>query len=122
MSKPVFDTRDSEKNRLPGAIGYVLFFVPLLANSKSRFCRYCANQGLLAFIAYMAIWLVFGLLVALLGWIPLLGGVLSVLLRIAGTLAKLVIIALAAYYGWKAYNGNPEPLPFINVSGIELIR
>ena len=116
MAKPVFDARDYEKNHLIGAIGYVVFFLPLIVDGKSRFCRFCANQGALALIVYAAAALVFGVINFVLGWLPLIGWAL----RLAGSLVKLAVAVLAIYYGWKAYNGQAEPLPYIG--GIELIK
>ena len=116
MAKPVFDARDFEKNHLAGALGYVLFFVPLIVDGQSRFNRFCANQGALGWIAYAAVALAFGVINFLLGWFPILGW----LLRLIGSLIKLAIFALMLYYGWNAYNGKAERLPFIG--GVELFR
>lgn len=116
MAKIVFDQQDYEQNHLVGALGYVIFFVPLIAGGRSRFCRFCANQGALAWIVYAAAALIFGLLSFLIGWIPLIGW----LVKLAGSLVKLAIFGAMLYYGWNAYNGKAEPLPFIG--GIELFR
>ena len=116
MTKPVFDRTDFEQHRLVGAFGYLLFFIPLIANGKSRFCRFCANQGALALIVYLALSLIGGMLSGLLGWIPLIGW----LFRLLFSLVRLACIALICFYGWNAYQGKAEPLPFIG--GIELIR
>lgn len=116
MTRPVFDKTDYEQNHLVGALGYVVFFLPLIANGKSRFCRFCANQGALAWIVYAAVALIFGILNGLIGWLPLIGWIV----QLAGSLIKLALFGLMVYYGFSAYNGKPEPLPFIG--GIELIR
>jgi len=116
MARPVFDRSDYEKNHLAGALGYIVFFVPLIVDGKSRYCRFCANQGALAWIVYAAVALIFGILNFLIGWLPLIGW----LIRLAGSLIRLALFALMVYYGWKAYSGKPEPLPFIG--GIELFR
>lgn len=116
VTDPIFDVRDFEKNRLFGALGYVAFFVPLFARPASRFGRFCANQGLLLWIAAAAVLLAFGVLNLLLGWIPLLGW----LIRFARGVALLIVFAAALYYGYKAYKGKPERLPY--VGGVELLR
>ncbi len=116
MAKPVFDKTDYEQNHLVGALGYVIFFIPLIAGGKSRFCRFCANQGALAWIVYAAVSLIFGIVNALLGWIPLIGWAI----RLAGSLVRLALVALMVWYGWNAYNGKAEQLPYIG--GIELFR
>ena len=116
MAKPVFDKHAYEQNHLVGALGYVIFFLPLIVNHKSRYCRFCANQGALAWIVYAAVALIFGVLNFILGWIPLIGW----LVHLAGSLIKLAVFALMLYYGWNAYNGKAEALPYIG--GIELFR
>ena len=116
MTKPVFDKTDYEQNHLVGALGYVLFFLPLMNGSKSRFCRFCANQGALAWIVYAIVALIFGILNFFIGWIPLIGWAL----RLIGVLIRLAVFSCMLWYGWNAYNGRPEPLPFIGE--IELFR
>lgn len=116
MSRPVFDSTDYNRCQLTGSLGYLLFFIPLLACPKSSYGRFCANQGLLGLIVYLCAALAFGVVGAVLGWIPLIGW----LIRTAGSLVKLGVAALMIYYGWKAFSGRPEPLPYIG--GIQLIR
>lgn len=116
MAKPVFDTRDYEKNHLWGALAYIIFFLPLITCPSSRFGRFCANQGVLLWIMMAAVSLIFGILGLFLNWIPLIGW----LVGLAGNLCKLAVFALMLYYGFKAYSGHAEPLPVIG--GIELIR
>lgn len=116
MTKPVFDKHDYEQHHLIGALGYVIFFLPLIVNGKSRFCRFCANQGALAWIVYAAVALIFGILSAMLGWIPLIGW----LVKLAGALCRLAVFVLMLFFSWNAYNGKAEPLPFIG--GVELFR
>ena len=116
MARPTFDSHDYEQNHLTAAIGYLIFFVPLLANGKSALNRFCANQGLLGLIVYCAVSLVMGLIGLLLGWIPLIGSLISLI----GSLLKIGVIVLLAWYAWNAYNGKAEALPYIG--GIELIR
>lgn len=116
MAKLTFDARDYEKNRLFGAIAYVIFFLPLITCPSSRFGRFCMNQGLLLWICMAVVSVVFGLLGLLLGWLPLIGW----LIGLCGNIAKLAVFAAMLYYGFRAYTGNTEPLPVIG--GIELIR
>lgn len=116
MSRPLFDLNSSGENRLWGALGYFFFFVPLIANRSSRFYRFCANQGLLIWLTKLAFAIVFGILGRLLGWVPLVAGVIY----LAERLVDLFIILAMLYYGFKAWSGKPETLPVIG--RIELLR
>jgi len=112
----IFDSSDYKANRISAALGYVIFFIPLLLCSSSRLGRYAANQGLLGFIAYLAVCVAFWMINLLLGWIPLLGWVLSML----GYLVRLAVVGVMIYYGYQCYRGEARPLPYIGQ--IELFR
>ena len=116
MSRPVYDLNDSGENRLWGALGYLIFFIPLIVRPTSKFYRFCANQGLLLWLAKLVFHMIFGILGWVLGWIPLIGWIVS----IVGRLIQLVINLAMIYYGFKAYSGCPELLPVIGQ--FELIR
>lgn len=116
MTRPIFDSLDFKKNRLPGALGYILFFVPLIVCRQSRFGKFCLNQGIWGCLIYASVSLLFALLNTLLGWLPLVGW----LIRLCAFLSKALVSCLLLYYAWNAYNGKAEPLPF--VGSITLIR
>jgi len=42
-----FDKETNDKARIPSAIGYLFFFVPLVMNPDSKFARYHSNQSLI---------------------------------------------------------------------------
>ncbi len=42
-----FDRETNDQARVPSAIGYLFFFVPLIMNPDSKFARYHANQSLI---------------------------------------------------------------------------
>ena len=104
-----FDAQDLKKNAVPAALGYLCFPVPLIACKESPFGRFAANQGLIACIAFIAVQIVFAILRAITGWIPLVG----TLVTIAGGLARAAVILCAAWYAWQAYQGHPARLPYI---------
>lgn len=104
-----FDSSDYQKNRLPAAAGYVIFFIPLLLCPNSRLGRYAANQGLLGFLAMLAVVVAFWIVNLILGWIPLLGTLLSLL----GTLCRLAVLAVMVYGGVNCLRGEARPLPVI---------
>ena len=111
-----FDVKDYQDNHLLAAVGYVIFFLPLLLKKDSRLCKYAANQGLLGLIAFVVVVVAFWFLNLLLGWIPLVG----LVIRIAGWLCRLAVVACMVYYGWRCYTGKVEPLPYIG--GINLLN
>lgn len=103
------DADDAEKNKVMGILGYVLFFVPLLAAKDSPFAKYHANQGLALFLTMVAALIV----LAVLSWVPILGTLLHLVVFL-GWLALVVMGIL------NAANGKCVPLPLIG--GIKLIK
>ncbi len=105
-----FEPSDVEKNRVLGGLGYLVFFLPLIACPESRFGKFCANQGLLIWIASLVVWIAFGLLEWILGRIPVIGW----LVIIAHSLCNIAIAVIALYYTYLAASkGDARELPFI---------
>lgn len=105
-----FDQGDVEKNRVLGGLGYLIFFLPLIACPGSRFGKACANQGLLALIAYLVISVAFWLLDLILGWIPVIGFIVW----LVGRLCYLAVVILQLYHTFLAVSkGEFKPLPYI---------
>ncbi len=48
-----FDREDVDQNKDMAALGYVLFFLPLITCKDSKLGKYCANQGLLLLLTYV---------------------------------------------------------------------
>lgn len=112
MAKQHFDPVDVDRNKVMGGIGYlfILFLVPLLACNNSRYARYCANQGLLLTIVWIAVAVAFWLVLLLFGWVPLLGW----LLRAAQSLIQLALGVASLYYAYlAAFKGDARELPVI---------
>ena len=100
-----FDQADVQKNKILVAICYVfsfLFFLPVILNGSSGYCRFHANQQLTLFICEVLI----GIVIGIVGLIPVLGAIIGVLV---GLCMLALIIALA--YG--AYNGMAVRIPFV---------
>ena len=114
MNYVYFDKKDMDKNHVKAALGCVLFPLPLLLCRDSKLGRFCANQGLLLLIAYLAVKLAFAVVNALLGWIPLIGP----LARLCGALALMIVCGTAAYLAVKTINRQPVDL----FRGFRLIR
>ena len=111
-----FDPEDLKKNALMAALGCVCFPVPLIACPKSAVGRFCANQGLILTLAYVAVNIAFAILKVLTGWIPLIGWAVAVV----GGLARAVIVLMGFYLAWQAYQGKPMRAPYIGE--FDLIR
>lgn len=101
----MYDTQDIQDNKVWAALSYVgiLFILPLLINNgQSRYAKYHANQGFILFLTGI----VCGIASAILGLIPVIGGILSALLSLA--LLALMIIGII-----NAVNGKAKQLPLI---------
>lgn len=105
----IFESSDYEQNRLAAAFGYVIFFIPLLLCPNSKLGRFAANQGLLGFLATLAVIVAFWIVNLLLGWIPIVG----VLFKAVGYLCRLAVLGVMIYGGVTCYRGEARPLPYI---------
>lgn len=84
-----FTPEDLEKNRTMAALGYVVFFVPLIKCPDSKVGRYCANQGLILLVLIVLVSILFNIftVIPLIGWLfQLLGGLVSFALFCVGVL------------------------------------
>ena len=96
-----------EGNKLIAAISYIgiLFLVPLLVAKDDPFARFHANQGLVLFLA--------GIAIGIVGIIPAVGTIVAAI----GGIATFVFAILGII---NALKGEMNPLPFIG--GIEIIK
>ena len=100
-----FNQADVQKNNVIVAVCYVLpilFFVPILVDKNSSYCRFHANQQLT--LCIFAI--ILSLVLAVVGLIPVLGAIIGVFVRIC-----LVALYFALAYG--AVKGMAVRIPFI---------
>lgn len=106
-----FDSQDVEQNKTLGGLGYLVFFVPLLACPTSAFGKHAANQGLLALLVLVVAWFVSGIL----GWIPVVGAII----RFAMWLVEAAVGLLMLYYTYKAMaQGESSELPVVGSIGL----
>ncbi len=90
----MFDPADIEKNKAMGLLGYLIFFIPLLAAKDSPFAKFHANQGFVLFLSYI---------VASVLWIiPILGWIAAPIVYIVITV--LSIMGIINALGGKAIN------------------
>lgn len=100
---PAFDSKDVAENKLVAALSYVwlLFLIPLLAKKDSKFCQEHAKQGLVFFIASIALSIismvpVLGWLIGFIGWIVMLVvGIVAIVKTLQGQFWE--IPAIGAY-------------------------
>jgi hypothetical protein len=97
-SKPV--TNDAKQTKHFAWLAYILFFIPLLINSKSAFVRHNANEGLEIniFDAIAAVLLILGaVLTKQIAWVYLLTiifTVIGIVLLVLTTVTKVYMIAV----------------------------
>lgn len=91
---------DVENNKGMGILGYIIFFIPLLAAKDSPFAKYHANQGLTLLLTLLAI-NVIGSFIPIIGWVLVI------------PLGNLLILVLAILGIINAANGKQLPLPLI---------
>ncbi len=100
------DPADAEQNKVMGILAYlgILVLVPLLTAKQSRFAMFHANQGLILFILWIAMWVVW--MLPIIGWIAIFGNLFALLLMVVGII--------------NAAGGKMKPLPV--VGGFTLIK
>ena len=96
-----------EGNKLMAAISYIwiLFLVPLFAAKDDAFARFHANQGLVLFLA--------GIALGIIAIIPVVGPIVAAV----GSIVTFVFAILGII---NAVKGEMKPLPLIG--GIEIIK
>jgi uncharacterized membrane protein len=106
---------DWQANKLYGILSYIGFLVLVTvfaAPKQSRYSRYHANQGLVLFIAEVAVYIVLGIITAIFASSYFLFGglvVISILQFVFG----VIFLILSILGILNAYNGKQVPLPVI---------
>jgi len=96
VSDKHFSSEDLARNRTWAALGYLVFFIPLIKCKKSPLGKYCANQGLLLAIVHVLVQAVFNVFgrIPLVGWIfDLIGGLAGVALLVVGLLCMVQLMS-----------------------------
>ncbi len=94
-----------ETNKWICVLAYLIFFIPLIADSENQTYKFHANQGLLIFLL--------GILVAVLGWIPVVGWIIALV-------APIVLLVFTVIGIINAYNEQEKELPLIG--SIKIIK
>lgn len=107
-----FDQSDIEQNKVMCIFAYIwfLFLIPLLAAPNSKFARFHANQGLVLFLANVALGVVFGILMFIFAFIPFAGWAINSILGLILSAFSLVFMILGIV---NAANGKAKELPLI---------
>lgn len=101
-----FTPEDFEKNRTMAALGYIVFFIPLLMCKDSKLGKYCANQGLIL--------LVLMVLVSILGNIFAVIPFIGWLFTLATSLVSFALFVVGIIcFAQMMTNSNPVELPFV---------
>lgn len=104
-TQSTFSQADVQKNMIVAVLPYILpilFFVPILVDKKSSFCRFHANQQL----TWLITCIILGIIMFILGIIPVLGIIINAILGIG-------IFAVMIFYIIGAVKGMALRLPFI---------
>lgn len=111
QSNESYDQQDIEVNKVAAVLAYIniLVVVTLIIAPNSRFARYHANQGMCLLIAEVIIGTIGAIVVAIFGFIPLIGGLVAWVFRVF----KLVLVILAILGIVNAAKGEAKPLPII---------
>ncbi|MDE6834092.1 MAG: hypothetical protein K2J39_07620 [Ruminococcus sp.] len=100
-----FSGVDVRKNTIQAVLPYLiplLFFLPIVADKNSLFCKFHANQQFTWFLLTGVLVIVKNII----GIIPLIGGIANAVLNITQ-----LAVAVALAYG--AYKGKALKLPYI---------
>ena len=105
---------DADTNRIFGILAYISFFclVPIVVAKDSPFAKYHANQGLVLFLAEVAVFIVTAALV----FLPLFG----IIIYFVHLAFLFVFLGLAILGIINAAQGKCVPLPVIG--GIKLLK
>ena len=100
-----FSEHEKEKFKVWAVLGYllpILFFVPIVLDGNSRFCKFHANQQLV----WLVICIILGIISGVIGIIPILGGLI-------GAVIGLCILAAAFVLAYAAGNGKAVRIPIM---------
>ncbi len=102
-----FDAQDAQTNKTMGILAYISFLVlvPIFSAKESKWARFHANQGLVLFIAEVALWLT----AVIFGFIP----VLKYIIPIVCYLGQCGCVALSVIGIVNAAKGKAVELPLI---------
>ncbi len=111
-----YSKNDITENKIFAAVSYIPFIClyPVFAVAKkSPFVKFHANQGLVLFIAELAISLLMWLVGFVLGFIPFIGAIITFPLSVLFRAIELIEFAAIVYGIYLAVMGKAKELPII---------
>jgi uncharacterized membrane protein len=103
----VFTKEDIEKNKVMAILAYIIWLIPYFGAKDSKFATYHAKQGLVLFLASLALYVGYWLLWRILPWS--MWGFIS----LVSTVFSLAVLALAIIGIINASQGEAKELPII---------
>lgn len=100
-----FDPQEIQSYKVVAVLSYIipiLFFLPVVMNPNSTYCKHNSNQSLCWFITCV----ILGILTAIIGLIPVLGWIINILVDVA-------ILVIAILYAAFAFQGNAVKVPVL---------
>lgn len=84
---------DFEQNKVIGILSVfpVLFIIYFLSGTNSEYARHCANWGII-FTVCFAVMFVLGKLLSIVTWIPIVGTIIDLALKIIDLILLLAVI------------------------------
>ena len=101
-----FTPEDFEKNKTMAALGYLVFFIPLIQCKNSKLGKYCANQGLILLVLMVLV----SILGKILSAIPFIGWLFTLAAGLAGF--ALLCVGILCFVQLMT-NNNVVELPFV---------
>lgn len=108
----MFAPTDIQQNKGISYVAYIplLFLIPLFAGSNSPYAKFHANQGIIFTIFSFLLGIVFGIVGAILGIIPVLGTIVGILLWAIEVIAVIGLLIIGMY---NVSQGKAKRLPII---------
>lgn len=100
-----FDSADVQQYKIQAVLPYlipILFFLPIVSNKESNFCRFHANQQLIWLVTCVII----NIVLRIINFIPVLGMLVYVL-------ASLAVLVFAILLMVSASQGKAVKIPFV---------
>lgn len=100
-----FDAADVQKYKVQAVLPYlfpILFFLPIISDKNSRFCKFHANQQL----AWFIVGIVASIVIKVLSLIPILGAICCSLISLAFLIADILLMI-------SANAGKAIRIPFV---------
>lgn len=106
-----FGSQDIDEHKLMGILSYILFLfiIPVIVCPNSKYARYHANQGCVLFIVEFLWGVLFNIVAFVLGWLPLVGTLITVI----GWVAEAALFVVAIIGIINVINGKAKDLPVI---------